>query len=233
MLSRLRCTRRGRAGGGRKRRLRRAKRCRSCELRWAKTRRENSMKGKQGDSSPVQDTSLLQPITPSAQQLLRFAQFKSWGRNVDQVTEDTTLDIPPRFSRHSSAAPGEKCHRPIRRWRPRAGAPVKEPEDKWCFRDLRILQPVQGMFTEDRCRFHFPIAKKCNDRHVGRGWSSFVCHGRCRKLHNLNLKKREDERREIAMHERLLWGLLGRRGPGSGRNQRRRRAFALLHYNGN
>lgn len=51
MLSRLRHTRRGRAGGGRKWRLCRAKRRRSCELRWAKTRRENSKKGKQGDSS--------------------------------------------------------------------------------------------------------------------------------------------------------------------------------------
>lgn len=51
---------------------------------WGEQNKEGKQQeGTAGRQLPAQDTSPLQPITPSAQQLLRFAQFKSWGRNVD------------------------------------------------------------------------------------------------------------------------------------------------------
>lgn len=125
---------------------------------------------------PGQDASLLQPITPPAQHLPSFVQFKSWGRNVDWVTKDTTSDIPPRFSRVSSVWLRGRVPTSNLMLATVHSSACRIAEDKWCNRDLQIQLPVQEIFKEGCCCFHFPKAKQHRDKLVRRGRGSFKEH---------------------------------------------------------
>lgn len=125
---------------------------------WAevsKTRRENSKKGKQGDSSPPRTLHHYSQLHPQLSSFSVLPNLKVEAEMLTRWRKTQLLDIPPRLSRLSSVAAGEKCHRPIRRWRPCAGAPVKEREDKWCFRDLRILQQYRECLQRTAAVFTF------------------------------------------------------------------------------